>query len=132
MALQFSVTDRTAFAAQLVTAYAGGSIKFFSGAEPANCAAVDPSGPLASGTLPSPALTASAGVATKTGSWTLTGSAGGTAACFRIYDSGGTVCRSQGTVTLTGSGGDMTVDNPVIASAQVVTVATFAITFANA
>ena len=131
MTLQFAVQDRTAFAADLVTAYAGGNIKFFSGSVPANCAASDPSGPLASGTLPTPALTASAGVATKTGTWTLTGSASGTAACFRIYDSTA-VCRTQGTVTIAGSGGDMTVDNPAIANAQVITVGTYSITFANA
>jgi hypothetical protein len=131
MTLQFSVPDRTAFAAQLVTAAAGGAIKFFSGTVTANCAAADPTGPLASGTLPTPALTSASGVATKAGSWTLTGSAAGTAASFRVYDST-TVCRMQGTVTASGAGGDMTVDNPVIASLQVVTVVTFAITFANA
>lgn len=131
MALQFSTTDRTAFAAQLVTAAAGGTIKFFTGSEPANCAASDPSGPVASGTLPSPALSAASGVATKAGTWTLTGSASGTAASFRIYDTS-SACRMQGSVTITGSGGDMTVDNPAVASSQVITVGTFAITIGNA
>jgi hypothetical protein len=130
--LQFSVTDRTAFASQLATAYASGTIKFFSGAEPANCATADPSGLLATGTPPATALTASGGVATKAGTWTLTGSAGGTAITFRIYDSGGTVCRTQGSVSITGSGGDMTVDNNVVANAQVITVATYSITLGNA
>jgi hypothetical protein len=131
MTLQFSTTDRTAFAAQLVTAAAGGTLKFFSGAEPANVAAADPSGPLGSGTLPTPALSASGGVATKAGTWTLTGSAGGNIASFRIYDSSA-ACRMQGTVTATGGGGDMTVDNISIANTQVVTVGTFAITIGNA
>lgn len=129
MALQFSVPDRTSFAAALVAAIAGGTIKLFSGAEAANCAAGDPSGPLASGTLPGTAATAASGVLTKSGTWTLTGSASGTADTFRIYDTGA-VCRIQGSVGLTAT--DMTVDNNVVANLQVITVNTFAITFANA
>ena len=131
MSLQFSVTARTDFASQLVTLLAGGSIKLFSGAEPANCAASDPSGLLASGTLPTPALTASSGATALTGSWSLTGSASGTAASFRAYDSGGT-CHIQGAVTAAGGGGDLTVDNVVVASGQTINVLTFAITFGNA
>jgi hypothetical protein len=132
MALQFSTTDRTAFATQLCTAIASGTIKLFSGAEPANCAAADPSGLLATGTLPATAMTAASGVATKAGSWTLTGSAGGTAASFRIYDSGGTTCRQQGSATASGGGGDMTLDNASIANLQVITVQTYQITIGNA
>ncbi len=134
MTLQFSATDRTAFASQLAGGLAGGSIKLFSGAEPANCAAADPAGLLASGTLPATAATAAAGVLTKAGTWTAVGSAAGTAASFRLYDTSGTpVCRIQGNVAITGTGStDMTVDNPSITNAQVITVATFAITFGNA
>jgi hypothetical protein len=131
MALQFSVTDRTGFASELAGALSGGTIKFFFGLEAANCAAADPLGLLASGTLPAPAATAAAGVMTKAGTWTATGSTAGTAASFRIYDTSA-VCRIQGTLTATGGGGDMTVDNPSIAVAQVITVATFAVTFGNA
>lgn len=131
MALQFSTTDRTAFAAQLVTAAAAGTLKFFSGSEPANCAAADPSGLLASGTLPSPALVASAGVASMTGTWSATGSGSGNAASFRLYDSTA-VCRIQGSVSASGGGGDMIMDNVNIAPAQVITVAAFAITMGNA
>lgn len=131
MSLQFSAADRTAFAAQLATAVAGGTITFFSDTEPANCAASDPSGPLATGTLPTPALSASAGVASLTGTWNATGTNAGNAASFRIYDSTGT-CRIQGSVTATGGGGDMTLNNISIAATQVVNVATFQITFGNA
>lgn len=127
--LQFSIPDRTAFAVALAAAIAGGTVKLFSGPIAANCAAADPSGPLASGTLPGTAATGAAGVLSKSGTWTLTGSAGGTADTFRIYDSSA-ACRIQGTVGISGT--DMTVDNVVIANAQVVTVNTFAITFANA
>ena len=131
MSLQFSTTDRTAFAAQLVAAAASGTLTLFSGAEPANCAASDPSGPLATGTLPNPALAASGGVASMVGTWTATGTASGNAASFRLYDSGA-VCRIQGSVTATGGGGDMTLNNVSIASSQAVSIATFQITMGNA
>ena len=38
----------------------------------------------------------------------------------------------QGTCTATGGGGDMTLDNAVIANAQVITVNTFSISGGNA
>jgi hypothetical protein len=38
----------------------------------------------------------------------------------------------QGTVTISGGGGDMTLDNPNIAQNQVVTVNTFSVTAGNA
>jgi hypothetical protein len=47
-------------------------------------------------------------------------------------DSGGTVCHMQGTVTATGGGGDMTIDNTSIASGQSVTVTGFTLTEGNA
>jgi hypothetical protein len=132
MALQFSTLDRTAFAAQLVGALAGGTVKFFSGAEPVNCAASDPSGLLATGTLPATAAAASSGVLTLSGVWQAVGSASGTIASFRLYDSG-SVCRMQGSAAITGSTGfDMLVDNPSITPSQIVTVATFTITMGNA
>jgi len=131
MTLQFSTTDRTAFASELAGAVDGGTIKLFTGAEPANCAAADPSGPLASGTLPATAATASAGVLTMSGAWVATGTAAGTAASFRIYDSNAN-CRIQGSVSQTSAGGDMTLDNTNIAVAQVVNVQTFSIIFGNA
>lgn len=51
--------------------------------------------------------------------------AAGTAGYYRIYASDNTTCHEQGTVTATGGGGDMTVDNPVFASGQTVQVTAF-------
>lgn len=132
MTLQLAVATRNALTAQMVTDFAGGSLKLFSGTVPSNCAAADPSGLLATcATLPSPALTSTSGVTAKSGTWTITGSAAGSAASFRVYSSGA-VCVAQGTVTATGGGGDMTMDNVVIANAQVITESTFAVTAGNA
>jgi hypothetical protein len=71
----------------------------FSGALPANCAAADPSGLLATLTLPSSWMAAaSAGSKALAGVWTGNGSAAGVAACFRFKDNGATTCHIQGTV----------------------------------
>lgn len=135
MVFQLSLSDRVAIATQLANAVAGGKIKMFSGAEPANCAAADPAGLLATGTLPAPAMTvaASTAVAAKTGTWTLTGSAAGIIGSFRIYDTAG-VCRAQGSVTMTTAAtlGDITVDNTNIVANQIVVLGTYTITPGNA
>lgn len=65
---------------------------------------------------------ASAGTKVLAGSWTVAAVAAGTAAHYRIMDSAGTTCHEQGSVTLTGSGGDLTLDNTNIAAAQTVTI----------
>jgi hypothetical protein len=132
MAHQFGSTLRNNMGSQLVTALNGGSIKLFSGATPANCAAADPSGLLASGTLPGTAATSSAGVVTRSGTWSFTGSAAGSIATFRLYDSSGSVCIHQGTVTATGGGGDMTIDNISIANAQAGSVTSYSVTIGGA
>ncbi|MCY1248013.1 hypothetical protein D9M72_613970 [compost metagenome] len=60
-----------------------------------------------------------------------TAGAAGTAAHYRIKDSAGTTCHMQGTVTVTGGGGDLTVDNAVIASGQTVQITGWTITEGN-
>jgi hypothetical protein len=70
----------------------------------------------------SPWATASGGSKAKSGTWQDgSAAASGTAAHFRLSDSGGTYCE-EGTITATGGGGDLTLDNTNIATAQVVTV----------
>jgi hypothetical protein len=76
---------------------------------------------------------AAAGAKAKLGTWQdASADNTGTAAHFRIYDSGGSTCHIQGTVTATGGGGDMTLDNTSIAAAQSVTINTFTLTDGNA
>lgn len=104
---------------------ASSTLKVFSGAEPANCAAADPSGLLATITLPAtPFASASAGAMALSGSWTVSASGTGTAASWRIYDSSAN-CAIQGNTT------DMTFNNTSIASGQTVTVTSFTITAGN-
>lgn len=131
MANQFGQALRTSMASDLATALGSGQIRLFSGAVPVNCQAADPAGQLAAGTLPSTAATASAGVATKSGSWPFTGSAVGTAQSFRLYDSVA-VCIHQGTVTVGGGGGDMIIDNTSITISQVGSVTAYTVTMGGA
>lgn len=131
MAIQLGTTLRNDMAANIVTAAAAGSMKLFSGAVPANCAAADPGGTLATATLPNPALSASGGVCSKAGTWTFTGSATGTVASFRLYTAAA-VCFAQGDVTVTGGGGVMTLDSTTINATQNGTVTSVTITVGGA
>lgn len=109
-------------------------LRIRSGAAPANCATADSGTVLATLTLPSDWMAAaSGGSKALAGTWQDTAAdATGTAGHFRIYDSTGTTCHLQGTVTATGGGGDMTVDNTSFASGQQFTVTTFTLTDGNA
>lgn len=134
MALQFSTTLRNNRVGQ-VSSTVGASAKLYiySGAEPANCASADPTGTLVTMSLPSTWLNAASnGAVTLAGTWSAAASAAGTAASFRIKDSTGTTCHLQGSVTATGGGGDMTLDNTNIASGQTVNVTSFTVTDGNA
>jgi len=129
MAFQASVAVRNAWLDQTEgTIGTAPLLKIYSGAEPANCAAADPSGLLCTITLPSDWLAAaSGGSKAKSGTWSGTASATGTAASWRIKDSGDTTCHLQGNATT-----DMTFDSTSISSGQVVTVTGFTITAGNA
>lgn len=135
MALQYSVAVRNAKLDAVETAIGSSAVmKIRSGSVPATCATADSGTVLATLALPSDWMgAASAGVKSKSGTWEDTSAdATGTAAHFRIYASDGTTCHVQGTVTLTGGGGDMTVDNTSFVAGQAFTVTAFAITAANA
>ena len=75
---------------------------------------------------------ASGGTKAKAGTWEdASADAAGTAAHWRLYASDGTTAHAQGTVTATGGGGDLTVDNVSFAAGQTFTVTSFTITEAN-
>ena len=127
MAYQYSVAVRNAKLDQVETTIGVSAVlKVFSGAEPANCAAADPAGLLCTITLPVDWMSAAAaGAKAKLGTWSNTASGTGTAASWRIYDSGGSTCHIQGNTT------DMTFDNTSISTGQTVTVNTFTLTAGN-
>jgi hypothetical protein len=130
MAFQFSTGARNAALDAIETAIGTAAVlKIRTGAAPANCGTADSGTVLATMTLPSDWLAAaSSGSKAKSGTWQDTSAdATGTAAHFRIYASDGTTCHIQGSVTATGGGGDMTLDNTSIASGQSVTISSFQI-----
>lgn len=135
MSLQFSVAVRNA-RLDAVETVAGASpvLKIRSGAAPANCAAADAGTVLAAVTCPADWMSAAgSGQKALSGTWQdPTADAAGTAAHFRLYASDGTTCHAQGTVTATGGGGDMTVDNAVFAAGQVFNITSFTLTDGNA
>ncbi len=136
MALKYSVTVRNARLDAIETTIGTSAIlKIRTGAPPANCAAADSGTVLSTVNLPSDWMAAAAsGEKSKSGTWEDTSAdATGTAAHFRIYDSGGSTCHIQGTVTSVATGtGDMLVDNDAFAAGQNFTVSSFKITSANA
>jgi hypothetical protein len=109
-------------------------MKIRSGSAPADVATADSGTVLATLSLPSDWMAAaSSGSKAKSGTWQDTSAdATGTAAHFRIYASDGTTAHIQGTVTATGGGGDLTVDNTSFASGQSFTVTAFTLTDGNA
>jgi hypothetical protein len=128
MALQEGVLLRNAtLNAKTTELGATATLKIFTGAVPANCAAADPAGLLVTITLPaSPFAAASGGSMALSGTWSAAASATGTAASFRIYDSSA-VCQMQGNVTT-----DLVLNNTSINTGQTVTVTTFTLTAGNA
>lgn len=135
MALQLSTTVRNARLDAIETAIGVSAVmKIRSGSAPADVATADSGTVLATLSLPSDWLAAaSAGSKAKSGTWQdASADATGTAAHFRVYASDGTTAHIQGTVTATGGGGDLTLDNTSIAAAQTVTITGFTLTDGNA
>ncbi len=135
MAIQLSTAVRNA-RLDVIESTIGTSaiLRIRTGAAPANCAAADTGTVLATLTLPSDWMAAaSGGSKALSGTWQDTSAdATGTAAHFRLYDSAGTTCHLQGTVTISAGGGDMTVDNTSFATGQAFTVTSFTLTDGNA
>lgn len=135
MSIQYSVAVRNARLDAIETTVGASAImRIRTGAPPANCAAADSGTVLATINLPSDWMSAaSSGSKAKLGTWQdASADNTGTAGHFRIYDSGGSTCHMQGTVTATGGGGDITVDSTSIAATQSVTVTGFTLTGGNA
>lgn len=133
MTIQFSTTVRNARLDQIESTIGTSPIlKIRTGAAPANCGTADSGTVLATITLPSDWMAAAAsGSKAMSGTWQdASADATGTAAHFRIYDSGGTTCHLQGTV---GQGsGDMSLDNTSLVIGQQFNVTSFSITDGNA
>lgn len=135
MALQLSTAVRNGRLDAIETTIGTSAImRIRTGTAPVDCATADSGTVLATLNLPSDWLAAaSGGSKAKAGTWQdASADATGTAAHFRIYDSGGSTCHLQGSVTTTGGGGDLEVQNTSFASGQQVTITGFTLTDGNA
>jgi hypothetical protein len=129
MAVQYPVAQRNLMLEAKATNWGASPVmKLWTGAQPATCATANSGTECASGSLPAtPFAAAAAGAIAKNGTWTITGTTGGTAGHYRVYKSDGTTCVEQGDIT-----DDMTIDNAVIANGQVVTITAYSTTAGNA
>lgn len=133
MAIQLSVAVRNARLDAIETAIGTSpTLEIRSGSPPANCAAADSGTVLATMVLPSDWMAAAAsGAKALAGTWQeASADATGTAGHFRLKQ--GATCHTQGTVTATGGGGDMTLDSASITAGQQVTITTYTLTDDNA
>ena len=125
MPLQLSTAVRNAMLDAIETASGTAArLELRTGAPPATCATADSGTLLISYTMASDWAANAASASKALNNLPLTGSAtgAGTAGHWRLKDNAGTTCHAQGTITATGGGGDMTVDNTSIASGQTVNV----------
>lgn len=135
MAVKMSVAVRNARLDAIETAIGVSAVlKIRTGAPPTNIADADSGTVLATLTLPLDWMAAAAsGSKAKAGTWEdASADASGTAGHFRLYAIDGTTQHMQGTVTATGGGGDMTVDNTVFAAEQAFSITGFTLTDGNA
>jgi hypothetical protein len=140
MAISYNDTQRTSRMTDISDAVdagtAAGYLRIYSGTRPSNGAAVGTGHTLlAELRFSDPCVTAS-GVATGVLTFDsitadTSANAAGTASWFRILQSNGTTYVADGSVSVTGGGGDLQLDSTTIASGQNVSVNTFTITEGN-
>ena len=138
MTIQLSVTVQNAILDALEAAIGSSDnfLRILTGAAPANCAAAQTGTLLAEITLPSNWMAnASANAKAMAGTWEDTSAdATGTAGYFRIVNvdpDTGTTCHFQGSVTVTGGGGDMEVTSISFVAGQKFAVTEFTLTGPN-
>jgi hypothetical protein len=128
MTVQFSTAVRNALLDVIETTM-GTSVKvqLWTGSQPANCATAASGTKLAEWSLASDWAAAASGGVKSLSSTPLstTGLAAGSVGYYRFTDSAGTTCHEQGSVTATGGGGDLTIDNVVIAVSQSIQITGF-------
>lgn len=135
MAITLSTAVRNARLDAIETTIGASAIlKIRTGAPPATVATASTGTVVATLNLPTDWMAnASGGTKALSGTWQdSSADATGTAGHFELCASDGTTVGMRGTVTATGGGGDMTVDNTSFASGQSFTVTSFTLTDANA
>lgn len=126
MTVQNSTTARNGLLDAISTAYGSTpKLRIYSGTMPATPATALSGNTLLAQFTMAPAAASGGSKDMIGGTLTVAAAAAGTAAFYRVYDSAGTNCHEQGSVTATGGGGDLTLDNLSIASGQTVNITSF-------
>jgi hypothetical protein len=131
MTIQFAQSTAHAMLDAIETDIGGSPVLYLrSGAQPANCAAADSGTLIATIAMAADAFSNASAWAKAIGATIsdLSADNAGTLGHWRIKTSGA-VTKLQGSITATGGGGDMTVDNTSVAAAQQIDVTSFAINF---
>lgn len=135
MALKYSAEVKNAkLDAIETTVGASANLVLWTGAPPATTATANSGSIVSVIVLPADWMAAaSGGSKAKNGTWSDASADGaGTVGHFRIYNAATpTRCDIQGTVSNTGDGGDMTLDNNVVGAGQSITINTFTLTSGN-
>lgn len=133
MTLALSTTVKNGMLDAIETAVGASAVLKIRTGAPPGIGNADSGTVLATLSLPSDWMAAaSGGSKAKSGTWEdASADASGTAAHFRIYASDGTTQHMEGTVTVTGGGGDMTLDSVSITAGQSITITSFTLTAGN-
>jgi len=133
MTLALSTTVKNGMLDAIETAVGTSAVLKIRTGAPPGISNADSGTVLATLSLPSDWMAAaSGGSKAKSGTWQdASADASGTAAHFRIYASDGTTQHMEGTVTVTGGGGDMTLDSVSITAGQSITITSFTLTAGN-
>jgi hypothetical protein len=131
MSIQLSVAVRNAMLDAIETiANTSAKLLLYTGAPPTNAGTAEGGTLIATFSLASDWAAAASGGSKALSSLPLTvaASGSGTLGHFRLTANDGTTCAMQGTITATGGGGDMTVDNVVVTAGQNINITGFTVT----
>lgn len=133
MTMQFSTPVRNARLDAIESAVgASPYLCFYTGSAPVGTTSAYTGTVVAEFVIPADWMAAaSGGSKVKAGSWLGVASGAGTVGYFRIKDAAGVV-HVQGTCTITGGSGDMTLDSVSVVAQQTITVVTFSLFDPNA
>ena len=130
MAIQFSTATRNRFRDAYAAAFPAAAVLTLRTGAPAGANGAAGGTVVATITLPATPLTSGTGQVTLSGTWSDTSAdAAGTVGHYRLTN-GSDV--EEGTVTITGGGGDLTLDNNVLALSQVVSITSWTRTMPGA
>jgi hypothetical protein len=126
MAYRKNTALRNALANSFASQFGGGSLRIYTGSQPANGNDAPTGTLLVTITLPaSPFTTASSGVVSKAGTWSAVATATGTAGWARMISSSGLV---NADFSVAESAADIIIDDDAITSGAAVSVTAFSMT----